>query len=163
MGCLPMGDERTMALAVLQQAIRDAALPLGTAKGSKHDGTTTVATVAEIIQAREFWTAETGEWAQSRKTWCDMAGVDPDYAQQRALRSIAVTLGGCITRHMEHRQHYARKQQRGDARREMARDAYARWKAGTTRQQLQQAFGMDQREVKALLTLGKLHATKAAE
>lgn len=159
-------NEHALALAVLQQATRDAALPLRDIKRAerRNMGMTTCASITEISEAREFWTAEEGEWAESRRMWCDMANIDEQCARTHALRAIAVSLGGCITRRMEHRAVLEGRTARyvhSDKRRALAAQAYAKWRGGQSQEELRREYQMDRRQMKALLALGKLHANKA--
>jgi len=62
-----------LALAVLHRALEDAC-------GSPRSIVT--------VHALAFWTAKEGPWAESRATWCDMAGLDPDGAARAAVRHI---------------------------------------------------------------------------
>jgi hypothetical protein len=62
-----------LALAVLHRALEDAC-------GSPRSIVT--------VHALAFWTAKEGPWAESRATWCDLAGLDPDGAARAAMRHI---------------------------------------------------------------------------
>jgi hypothetical protein len=61
------------ALAVLHRALEDAC-------GSPRSIVT--------VHALAFWTAKEGPWAESRATWCDLAGLDPDGAARAAMRHV---------------------------------------------------------------------------
>jgi len=76
----PLCPERKLAAAVIMQAIADATGGGGTC------GEQGPARNIAVAQARAFLTAETGPWAESRRIWCDLAGIDPTAMHERIRR-----------------------------------------------------------------------------
>ena len=71
--------EWRLAGEVLRQAMQDA-------QGRPGD---CALTWGDIMEARRFCTADTGEWADARRDWCDAGGFVPDAFRTTALRAIA--------------------------------------------------------------------------
>jgi hypothetical protein len=77
-GRVDVPPERQLACNVLWQALADAT-------GGKSASRTT----RESEQARHFLTCPSGEWRQSRRDWCDAAGLDPDAFEEQARAVLA--------------------------------------------------------------------------
>ena len=65
-------EEVQLAYAVLWQAIVDATSGVGSSR-----------TATDCEQARMFLLATEGDWRTARRTWCDVAGIDPDAFESR--------------------------------------------------------------------------------
>lgn len=89
MSCAEATSDRVPALQVLHQAITDATAEL-TVRGRARTQTRPLAEEQE--EARRFFTARTGEWAEARARWCDLAGVSTEWLGQCVAR-LALSWG----------------------------------------------------------------------
>lgn len=73
--------EADLAAAVVKQALADGCRPKISARQTGGS-----ASPADRSQAWAFLTATSGAWAESRKLWCGICGVDAELLRQEALR-----------------------------------------------------------------------------
>ncbi|WP_137179183.1 hypothetical protein [Roseomonas sp. AR75] len=88
--------EVQLAAAVIRRALDDALTPTDrlarthlteTADGPRHSVSSGV-TAREREEAVRFLLDTSERWSQSRATWCDAAGLDPDILVRHAMRQI---------------------------------------------------------------------------
>lgn len=70
-------QERQLACAVINQAMIDLEQPNALSNQTDAD--------KAKDEARRFLTDEKGRWAESRETWCNLAGIEPDAVRDAAL------------------------------------------------------------------------------
>lgn len=91
--------EVQLAAAVIRRALDDARTPdarlaqshLAEAAGGMRQNWSSGLTPRERKEAVRFLLDTTHRWSQSRATWCDAAGLDPDVLVRHALRQLPLS------------------------------------------------------------------------
>lgn len=78
-------DPRTLALAVIDQALRDISADVSPRAARLSQSQTKP---HEVQEAEHFLTDQAGEWASARRDWCDLAGLDESALRQKALAQV---------------------------------------------------------------------------
>jgi hypothetical protein len=146
-------DERTLALAVLHQAIADASTEWRAKRMDNERGGSSISN-KQIAEACAFWADAAGDWADARQTWCDAAGIDQAWTRRKALAQIAKARGGCITRFTSWR---SRLSSAREKRRDLALQLFAAFCDGSNKAELMARFSVDSAEYAKLHELGRYY------